>query len=303
MSGLLYQFLNNLSPILLIAGCGYLLGRQFKIDARSLSQVVFYFFSPCLVFNSLAKNQLSDSDFLSVAGFAITVVIVIGLLSWSIGSAMHLERQLLAAVMITSMFDNAGNMGLSVTLFSFGDAALARALIIFVIYGSLSNTLGAVIASAGKSGLRQALLVLLKLPTLYALILGMLFARQGWQLPLFLDRGVSMATAAAIPCMLILLGVQLQRARWTSHLGALTTVTALRLLVAPIIAIGLSLLFGLSGPTRQASILEASMPTAVMCTILATEFDVEPTFVTSVVFVTTLLSPITLTPLLSYLGG
>jgi predicted permease len=62
-------------------------------------------------------------------------------------------------------------------------------------------------------------------------------------------------------------------------------------------------LFGLQGATRQASILEASMPTAVMCTILATEFDVEPAFVTSVVFVTTILSPLTITPLLSYLGG
>jgi predicted permease len=296
-------FLNNLSPVLLIAGSGYLLGRRFQINPRTFSQVVFYFFSPCLVFNSLAKNQLSESDFLSVTGFALIVVCVIGLLAWSVGSILRLERHLLAAVMITSMFDNAGNLGLSVTFFAFGDPALARATVIFVIYGTLTNTVGAVIASLGKSGLRQALLILLKMPALYALLLGMLFARQGWHLPLFLDRGVSMATNATIPCMLILLGVQLQRVRWTGNAQALTTVAALRLLASPVIAIGLSALFGLQGPTRQASILEASMPTAVMCTILATEFDVEPAFVTSVVFLTTILSPLTITPLLSYLGG
>ena len=303
MSDLFYQFLNNLAPIILIAGSGYILGKQFKIDARSFSQVVFYFFSPCLVYNSLAKNQLSERDFLSVAGFAITIVIILGLLSWSVGSALRLDRHILAALMITTMFDNAGNMGLSVTSFSFGNEALARASVIFVIYGALTNTLGVVIASSGKSGLRQAFLVLLKLPVLYALILGMLFSYQGWSLPTFLDRGVTMATNATIPCMLVLLGVQLQRARWTVHIHALTAATTLRLLVSPFIAIGLSTLFGLQGPTRQASILEASMPTAVMCTILATEFDVEPTFVTSVVFVTTILSPLTITPLLSYLGG
>jgi malate permease and related proteins len=303
LSNLFFLFLNNLSPILLIAGSGYGLGKRFRIDPRTFSQVVFYFFSPCLVFNSLAKNQLSESDFLSVAGFAVAMVVIVGLLSWGIGSALRLERHILAAVMITSMFDNAGNLGLSITSFAFDSAALASASVIFVIYSSLTNTLGAVIASMGKSGLRKAVLILVKMPALYALILGILFSHQGWKLPLFLDRGISMAANATIPCMLILLGVQLERARWTGHKLALTTATSLRLLVAPLIAIGLSAVFGLHGPTRQASILEASMPSAVLCTILATEFDVEPAFVTSVVFVTTILSPLTITPLLSYLGG
>jgi len=45
------------------------------------------------------------------------------------------------------------------------------------------------------------------------------------------------------------------------------------------------------------------MPTAVLTTVLATEFDSQPSFVTTVVFVTTLLSPLTLTPLLYFLGA
>ena len=240
---------------------------------------------------------------LSVMGFATAVIFLIGFLAWGIGSALRLERHLLAAVMITCMFDNAGNLGLSVTHFAFGPEGLVYSSVIFVVYGTLTNTVGAVIASMGRSGLRQAVVNMLKIPTFYALVFGILFSRQGWELPQFLDRGISMAANATIPCMLILLGVQLQRARWTGHTRALTTATALRLFASPVIAIGLSALFGLKGPTRQASILEASMPTAVMCTILATEFDVEPAFVTSVVFVTTILSPFTITPLLSYLGG
>jgi predicted permease len=303
LSGLVNLFLNNLAPILLIAVGGYVLGKRFQIDPRPFSQVVFYFFSPCLVFNSLAKSQMSDRDFLSVMGFAAAVIFLVGLLAWGIGSTYRLERRLLAAVMITSMFDNAGNLGLPVTLFAFGEQVLARATLVFVINSVLTNTVGVVIASMGKTGFRQAVINMLKIPTIYALTLGVLFAHQHWVLPLFLDRGVSMASSATIPCMLVLLGVQLQRARWTGQVRALSTATILRLLAAPAIATGLSIVFGLHGPERQASILEASMPTAVLCTILATEFDLEPSFVTSVVFVTTILSPFTLTPLLSYLGG
>jgi len=45
----------------------------------------------------------------------------------------------------------------------------------------------------------------------------------------------------------------------------------------------------------------ASMPVAVATTILALEFDTSPEFVTGAVFLSTLLSPLTLTPLIAYL--
>jgi hypothetical protein len=76
-----------------------------------------------------------------------------------------------------------------------------------------------------------------------------------------------------------------------------------RLLASPAIALLLAVPFGLSGVARQAGVLEAAMPAAVMTTVLAAEFQVEPEFMTAVVFTSTLLSPLTLTPLLAYLGG
>jgi predicted permease len=45
------------------------------------------------------------------------------------------------------------------------------------------------------------------------------------------------------------------------------------------------------------------MPVAVLTTVLALEFEVEPSFVTAAVLITTLLSPLTLTPLLAILGA
>ena len=45
------------------------------------------------------------------------------------------------------------------------------------------------------------------------------------------------------------------------------------------------------------------MPTAVMAAVLATEYDIHPNFVTTVITATTLLSPFTLTPLLAFLGA
>jgi len=83
----------------------------------------------------------------------------------------------------------------------------------------------------------------------------------------------------------------------------MTITVGMRLLVSPLLALALGLIIGLSGPVRQAATLEAAMPTAVLTTVLATEYNARPTFVTAAVFVTTLLSPLTITPLLAYLGA
>ena len=76
----------------------------------------------------------------------------------------------------------------------------------------------------------------------------------------------------------------------------------IKLLVTPILALGLAAVMGLTGLTRSVSVLEASMPTAVVASLIATEFRARADFVTSVVFLTTLGSTITLTLLLMYLG-
>ena len=77
----------------------------------------------------------------------------------------------------------------------------------------------------------------------------------------------------------------------------------MRLVVAPLLALGLGVLLGLKGPAYQAAVLEAGMPTAVLTTVLSTEYDLLPSFVTSAVFLSTLLSPLTIGPLVAFLGG
>jgi len=45
------------------------------------------------------------------------------------------------------------------------------------------------------------------------------------------------------------------------------------------------------------------MPSAVLTTVIATQYNSEPTLVTTAVFVTTVASPLVLTPLLAFLGA
>jgi predicted permease len=205
--------------------------------------------------------------------------------------------------MISAMFMNAGNFGMPVTLFAFGEDALAFASVFFVTNLLLVNTLGVFIASLGRATLAQAALNLLKLPALYGLILAVIFMMTGWEVPLPLARTTKLLGDASIPTLMVLLGVQFHSIRLKGNLAPLATGSAIRLLVSPTIMLGISALFGLQGALRQAVVLESAMPSAVLNTVLATQYDADPPYVAGVVAITTLLSPLVLTPLLAYLGA
>jgi predicted permease len=110
-----------------------------------------------------------------------------------------------------------------------------------------------------------------------------------------------MLSDAAIPAMLLVLGMQLERHTRPEHLSAVATAVTISLCVAPLIAFGLAAVLGLTGAARQAAVIEASMPAAVATTVLALQYDLDPTFSTSVVMFSTLLSPFTLVGLIAAL--
>lgn len=303
MSELLALFSNNLLPVFLIAGAGYLLGRFTGMSPRPFSQVVFYVFTPCLLFSLLTQNRVSSGEILRVISLAAVTTLLLGALTWMIARALHIQRTMLSGVLLASMFMNAGNFGLPVVYFAFGPLALSYASLYFVSTTILTYTLGVVIASMGSQSFLRATMNLIRVPALYGLILAMLFIATGWQVPAPLERSARLLADATIPSMLILLGLQLQTASWSSHPVPMTLASGMRLLAGPLLTLALLPLFGLSGAARQAIVLEAAMPTAVTTTLLATEFNTEPPFVSAVVFVTTILTPLTLTPLLAYLGA
>ncbi len=303
MNNLASLFINNLLPILLMAGIGYLCGKYLQVQAKSLSRVIFYVFSPCLLFNLLTTSRLNSADLFRMMGFTIAIVVSVGTITFLLGKMLKLTRTMLAAVVLCTMSMNAGNFGLSLNLFAFGEAGLAQASIFFVSTALMTYSIGVGIASLGKASLKQSLVKLFQVPAIYAVIFAFGFIATGWQLPVALERTTTTLAGAAIPAMLVLLGLQLQQNQRTQNIPALVLANGMRLIGGAALGLVLGLVFGLEGVAYQAGVIEAATPTAVLATVLATEFDTEPAFVTSVVFTSTLLSPLTLTPLLAYLGA
>ena len=296
-------FYNNILPIFIAAGGGFVLGRTLQPDLRTAARLAFYLFSPCLVFASVAGSTLSGTDFGLTAAYVIIIIGVMTGVALLCGLVLRLDTRQRAALIVASIFVNGGNYGLAVTHFAFGEAALARAVIYYTFSTLAVYTLGVLVSAWGRRPLGSVLRHGLTLPTTYALILAGLFRATGLALPLPAERAVGLLSQAAVPLMLVILGLQMAQTRaWPrARLGLILLASFLQLIVAPLMGLGLARLLGLSGATYQAAVLETAMPTAVITTILAVEYDLDTAFMTGTVLLSTLLSPLTLTPLIAYL--
>lgn len=303
MARWLQVFANNLLPIFFVAGSGYLLGRLFNLDARPVSKLVFYLLTPALVFDLLYANPLDGGLVVTVAGVALLSLGLVALLAWGLGRWLRLERAVLAALILTAVFPNAGNYGLPLVKFTFGEQALAFAGVYFILTSVLFNTLGVFIASLGHLDVRASLRKLFSVPLLYAVALALWVSWMHWQLPLPLTRTLDLLSDSAIPMMLVLLGLELRHVRWGRHRRALLGSLGLRLLAAPAAAWAVfAWMGGGSASLSQALLVESAMPTAVSTTVLAAEFDLDASFVTMAILSSTLVSPLTVTALLIWLG-
>jgi predicted permease len=301
MNLLLTILADDILPIFVVASVGFLLARRLHADVRTLSRITFNALAPCLVFNLLVTSQVSAAEFGRIVAFTVLLVAGIGTVARLVAIPFRLDRPTLAAFLIVVMFSNAGNYGLSVVLFAFGRDVLARAALYFVTSALLMYTVGSVLASSGRVGVKAALKGLLRVPALWGLLAATVVISTGVTLPTALARPVELLGVAAIPSMLLVLGMQFEQGAWPERPGLVATAAGLALVVSPLLGFLLARLLGLEGIARQAVIVESAMPSAVITTILALEFDVAPRFVTSVVVLTTLASPVTVSLLIALL--
>jgi predicted permease len=300
--GLLASILvSDILPIFAIASAGFLLARYAGIDVKTLSRVVFYSLLPCLAFRMLVTSSASGPNVVRLMFAAVLIMGAMGLVGYAAAKGLGLDGKTLRAFLMVVMFSNGGNYGLPVVKFAFGPEALTYATIFFLTGSVTTYVAGAFFAGSHRGKIAGALEKVWKMPSLYGLALALVVRWVGRPVPEAIMRPVDMLSDAALPVMILVLGMQLERAVWPARPWIVILAVGISLLVAPVVALGLAGLLGITGTARQSAVILSSMPVAVITTILALEFELAPEFVTSAVFLSTIASPLTLAPLIAYL--
>ena len=302
---LLSAFAEVLLPVVVVVTCGLALRRAFPLDLQSLNRVSLYVLSPALIFTTLIRIEVTGDQALRLGLFSAISCLLMGVVALVCAGGLRLARPSTAALVLCTMFLNAGNFGLPIARFAFGEAGLQYALVFFIPQSVLSQVLAVMIARMGSGSARGAWRGVLRMPQIYAVLGGVLLRLSGLDLAHRQDalgslfNGAALMAEATLPFLLMLLGMQLAQGVAVEN-GRLTMLAVgLRLLVAPLLAYGLALLLGLSGLALHVAVLEASMPSAVNMVLYSMEFDTRPRFVAGTVVLSTLGSLLTLTVLIS----
>lgn len=295
-------FVQIILPVFLIVFSGFVLERKAKLDFRTLTYSSLYLFSPALVFSALMKREVSFALAGQIGLFMLLYTAAMLALSVAAARLLRFDRETRGALHLTTVMMNVGNFGLPLSWFAFGEPGLEVSVLTFVLFNLPLSSLAIVLAQGEGATLRQAVVNAMKIPIFHAGVLALALQGAGVRLPEVLLRPIDLLGQAAIPLMLVLLGMQLARTRLKIGAAGFFSLSAtLRLAIAPLVALGLAALLGITGLPRSVMVLQTSTPAAVLPLLYSLKFGTRPDLVAGAITVSTLLSAFTLTVLLYFL--
>ncbi|MFN4071320.1 MAG: AEC family transporter [Thermus caldifontis] len=283
--------LNTVLPVALVVLAGYLLAKRIPMDLTTLSRLTLYLLVPALIFDAMYRAEYSREGLVGLTlGFALTYLLLFLAISQT-SKLLRLPPEAAKGLLVCSLFPNSGNMGLSLVYFALGEEGLRRAVVYFLLSSVVMFGLGPALIRGGR--LREGLLFTLRLPLSYALLLGLSLKTLGTTLPFRLNEGVRLMGQAAIPVLLLTLGMQMGQTRF--QVGAFEGAASfLRLILAPLLAYGVGLFLGLPRLEHQVLVLQSATPVAVNAFLLTREFGSEANRVARSVVVSTFLAFLTI---------
>ncbi len=294
-------FVEILLPIFLLIGAGALFSRVLKPTLEPLTQFALFLAAPALVFHALVGYPFAFREVGRLMGL---MVLYIGIL-WAVSSILvrllRLEEALGRAFLLATVPMNVGNYGLPLVRFALGPETEAFSILVFVVFNIPLVTWAIWVAAGGTLGSARGMKDALKIPIFQATLLAFLVGGLGWTVPSPLSKSLGLLAQAAIPVLLVILGMQLDRTRVDRGSWGLGVAVFVRLVASPFLAFGLARLFGYQGLPLKVIVIQTSTPSAVLTLLYALRFQCQPQWTASAIFFSTVLSIGSLSVLLTVL--
>ncbi|WP_452032147.1 AEC family transporter [Azospirillum palustre] len=292
ISALLSDAFAVLAPVFVVAALGYGWTRgKLPYDSAFITTFAINVSSPCLVFSALTRLHLS-ADVMGEMALAATLCMALTALA---SVPVLLASGLSLRVYVPAMaFPNAGNLGLPVCLFAFGENGLSLAVLFYAVMSVGQFTLGPALA-AGRFDLGQ----MARTPTIYAVAAAVAIQLSGLPLPVWIGNTTTLLGNCAVPLMLFSLGVALSKLRLSGAVRALS-MSAFRLAVGFAMGLLVAWAMGLTGAARGVVLVQSSMPVAVFNYLWALRYGNAPEDVAGMVLGSTAMAFVGLPALLMF---
>lgn len=301
-------------PVFGLIAVGSIVGRFGLLGSGAtlaLNQFVMYLALPAVLFQAMARIDLRaffDPAYFTAFGGAIIIAYTLSLALSRLSGTPFANATVQA---LAATFCNTGYVGIPICLAAFGQASLVPAVIAMVITACLQ--LGAALAMIEAAvqpsqslsrTLRKVCGVLVRNPFLIAPLLGLIYGQAGLGFPIALDRFLTLLGAAATPCALVAIGLQLVEAGDRFPVWVVTRLVGIKLFLQPAVAFLIAAYLVVLPPVWVATVvIMSALPTGTSAFLLAQVYGKEARTCSGTVLVSTICSFITLSVLLTWFSA
>jgi malonate transporter and related proteins len=288
-------------PVFAVILTGWIAGALGYLPRALSGHIVQFAYNvamPALVFLTIAQSPfaaLLDWRFLVAFGGGSVLVFAVVYAVSHVAAGARMASAAMAGT--AASMTNTGFVALPILQALYGaagvvPAAIATMFIAIVLFPLTILLLEADIGQRGRAAiLLRALLVN---PVMISTVAGLVWSLGGLPLPKPVETYARIFADALTPCALFAIGLGLSLDDVRGLVGKAALLTAVKLVVLPLLVLGLSVLLGLDPFYTVAAVICSAVPTAKTAYMLAGEYRIEEAMVASTISITTLLSVVTL---------
>ena len=277
-----------LFPVFFIVGIGFLLGKKNpNFDTSFITTYAGNFGTPALVIFAITAGGVTFEVFKEFFFYALILLSAFGVVGLIF---LVLMKKDYIRELPTFILPNTGNMGIPICLFAYGELGMGIAAAISSLVVLLHFTLNIFLAKRAFD-----FQTIFKSPAFYAIIVTVLFLYFEQPMPQFVMNTVMLLAYGMIVMILMSLGVALTQMKVFSFKDAVITSTG-RVIIGPIIGLAVIKLFDLSGVSAGVILIQSSMPSAILCYLVASMYSPKVIVdnISSTIVVSTIMSLVTI---------
>jgi len=174
-------------PLYIVIYLGYIAGKHFEVDRKSIAQLLFYPIIPIIFFDFAVRTEFQPTDLLLpfiVYGMSVFLSLLFYYLSkkiWKTDSRPNI-------IAFSAGTGNTGYFGLPVVLLLFNEQVAGIYMLMNIGLSIFDYTLGAYLVAKSKFSSRDSLIQVSRLPMLYAFAAGLIINSFGIKIPTMFDQ-------------------------------------------------------------------------------------------------------------------
>ena len=295
----MYEIVSALWPVFALILLGYI-ARRVDFPGESFwsqaEKATYFILFPVLLVYKLSQADMSAVDLDVIALSVILLIIAGSLITFLLKPVISSNAEGFTSVYQGSVRFNT-YVGLAASVALFGSDGLAIAAVIMAIMIPSLNlccVLVFAVYTHKAKGVSSAFAAIAKNPLIIGSLSGLLLNQSGLGLPGFIEPVFELLSRMALPLGLLAVGAGLSFKVLKDCSKELVGSSVVKLLLMPLIAVGIAAVFELDPLSSQLLLLYAALPTATSAYILARQMGGDAPMMAAIITGQTLISMCTM---------